>query len=394
MDNFLSKIVAVTAEKPTVTGRNPASLPPQHQGVSTTRINSYDVARALAVLGMLVVNYFVIFLESFAGKSIFIALADLICGRAAALFVMLAGVGLTLLGRRAIDSGDKGALRLFRQQILLRCLVLYLLGHLLWLYWPADILHFYGLFLFVGAMVITWTGRTLWLLNLLILAVATWLYWFTGGQPASSGMFATSGIVWRNINNLLFTGNYSAFPWLSFMIAGIWFGKNRLISSNVSLGRISAVAGAIFIASEYLLRIAGVGDPDQFDTVQVLLLARTAFPLSPLYIVSAGSSAFLVLAATMAVCRFGLITALLKPFTYVGRLSLTIYIGHIFLAYAMFDYISANYAGAGYLQAVIAFYCSSTLFFMVFSAIWCRYFTYGPLEWLLRKVAKFQLSKS
>ncbi|MBU0481236.1 MAG: DUF418 domain-containing protein [Proteobacteria bacterium] len=363
---------------------------PEQRAIPATRIESYDIARAIAVLGMLVVNYFVIFLEFFEGDSFFMDLADLLCGRAAALFIMLAGVGLTLLGRKALDSGDKEALRLFRKQILMRCLVLYFVGHLLWLYWRADILHFYGLFLFVGALLITCSGRVLWLLKLLIITVAAAAYWWTGGDPDLSELFTIQGIVARNVVDLLFNGSYAAFPWLSFLLVGIWFGKNRMLSGNVSPGRIAFAAAGLFLVSEYLLRMGRMLDPEEADTLQSLLLSRTAFPLSPLYALSCGSSALLLLTVLMVGCRNETVCRILSPLKYIGRLSLTIYIGHVFLAYSVFDLLYDNLSGDDYLAAVIAFFLASCLFFAVFSAVWCKHFAYGPLEWVLRKAAKFQ----
>jgi uncharacterized membrane protein len=61
------------------------------------RIIGYDVARALAIFGMVVVNFKVVMAASEADPGWLASLVGLLEGRAAATFVILAGVGLSLL---------------------------------------------------------------------------------------------------------------------------------------------------------------------------------------------------------------------------------------------------------------------------------------------------------
>lgn len=91
---------------------------PSAPAVATARTPGYDVARALAILGMVLVNYK---LRTDAEERAIgwpLWLANLLDGRAAALFVVLAGLGISLRSRRAREKPaehlgfERGALSL------------------------------------------------------------------------------------------------------------------------------------------------------------------------------------------------------------------------------------------------------------------------------------------
>src|SRR5437763_250264 len=65
-------------------------------GPPAARIQGYDVARALAILGMVVVHFGLVVAGPATKSGWLAALLRFLDGRAAALFVALAGVGLTL----------------------------------------------------------------------------------------------------------------------------------------------------------------------------------------------------------------------------------------------------------------------------------------------------------
>ncbi|MEL6625785.1 MAG: heparan-alpha-glucosaminide N-acetyltransferase domain-containing protein, partial [Bacteroidota bacterium] len=68
----------------------------------TKRIIGIDVARALAVIGMIIVNFKVVLGEK--GESWLKPFANVFFGKAAALFVVLAGVGLALMTNTAVRT--------------------------------------------------------------------------------------------------------------------------------------------------------------------------------------------------------------------------------------------------------------------------------------------------
>ena len=64
---------------------------------SSQRQYGFDVARGLAVFGMIIVNFKIAMGAETAGPSWMVWLVGLLDGRAAATFVILAGVGMSLL---------------------------------------------------------------------------------------------------------------------------------------------------------------------------------------------------------------------------------------------------------------------------------------------------------
>ena len=69
------------------------------------RIIGIDVARALAVVGMIIVNFKIVF--GGEGSTWLKAFAQVFEGKAAATFVVLAGVGLALITKSAIETGNR-----------------------------------------------------------------------------------------------------------------------------------------------------------------------------------------------------------------------------------------------------------------------------------------------
>jgi uncharacterized protein len=90
------------------------------------RIIGIDVARALAVIGMIIVNFKVVFGEN--GNLILKNIAHLFDGKAAATFVVLAGVGIALMSNSAIKNNEVEKLWKIKVGILLH-LSIKIFGH-------------------------------------------------------------------------------------------------------------------------------------------------------------------------------------------------------------------------------------------------------------------------
>jgi uncharacterized protein len=115
------------------------------------RILGYDVARSLAMLGMIVVHFGLVMAAGSARPAWSALIMHALDGRAAATFVILAGVGLTLRSRRAVAADDPRALAPVRKTLIRRGLFLLAFGFVNLLIWPGDILRVYGVSLIVAA---------------------------------------------------------------------------------------------------------------------------------------------------------------------------------------------------------------------------------------------------
>jgi hypothetical protein len=124
---------------------NTASVPPvAEQSTSSAtasalrhRIIGYDVARSLALLGMIVVHFGLVLAADPSQPTWAVAIMAFLDGRAAATFVVLAGVGLTLRSRRAAAVADADALAEVRRVLVRRGVFLLAAGLANLIVWPG-----------------------------------------------------------------------------------------------------------------------------------------------------------------------------------------------------------------------------------------------------------------
>ena len=123
------------------------------------RIIGIDVARALAVIGMIIVNFKVVLGDK--GTHCMQSITGVFDGKAAATFVVLAGIGLALMTNTAIKNNDADKIKIARIRILKRALFLFIIGISYISIWPADILHFYGVYMTIVILVINSKEKTI-----------------------------------------------------------------------------------------------------------------------------------------------------------------------------------------------------------------------------------------
>lgn len=125
-----------------------------------TRVIALDVARALALFGMVLVN-FKLTMDANVGSEILLNLTEVLEGRASALFVVLAGIGISLATQASYVAGDRQSLLQSRVVLIKRAFLLMLAGLGFLFIWPADILHFYGVYFLFAAFLFSVSNRRL-----------------------------------------------------------------------------------------------------------------------------------------------------------------------------------------------------------------------------------------
>ncbi|MGD8382275.1 MAG: heparan-alpha-glucosaminide N-acetyltransferase domain-containing protein, partial [Syntrophobacterales bacterium] len=150
-----------------------SSVDLRYQSLSpNNRIIGYDLARAVALLGMLLVNFSVLLGNGTSDPTWLDHLIEMIRGRAAATFVVLAGAGLSLLSKSVYLSKDRAAINAKRFTLLKRSLFLLVIGLFNFVLSPiSDILHFYAVYIALGACLLTLSNRSLALLAFATIAV-------------------------------------------------------------------------------------------------------------------------------------------------------------------------------------------------------------------------------
>src|SRR4051812_27546523 len=243
------------------------------------RIEGFDLARALAFLGMVFVNFRVALATEEGSPDWLTWLDTRLDGRASATFVILAGVGLSLMSRRAREAGDATALAAVRRTLFRRAAFLFVVGLLYWSIWPADILHYYGVFLAVGALLLDAPDRRL--LGLASILVVLF------GLLIVLGVDYNSGWDWRTltydgfwtprgfVRNLAFNGFHPVVPWLAFLLLGMWLGRLDLRAPGV-WRRLLLTGLVVTVASETASRLLVAAATPQLGTEDAVAVFGTA----------------------------------------------------------------------------------------------------------------------
>ena len=356
--------------------------------MSDNRIAGYDLARALAFLGMLTINFWVL-MEDYNSSSPWLDFVmDFIQGRAAATFVVLAGVGLSLLSRRAYLNKDAVAMKGIRHRMWRRAIFLFVIGGLNSMIWPADILHFYAIYFAAGAFLLGFSSQRLLVLTI-IPVIAFSLFMFIFGFDLVSDWGSISCKDWPNLPrlawHLFFNGHYPFFPWVAFMVMGLWLGRQDL-SNNAVNNKISLVGSSAMFFSEFISWLAShVSSYDNNDFYLEAVLPWfyiDPWEPMPLFLISAGGTALVVISLSIILAEKSSNAQWLPPFIAVGQSTLTLYVAHSLIGTILLKGMKACKIEPHFfpIWGAILFYISALLI----SSSWKKHFHRGPLERLMR----------
>ena len=122
--------------------------------MASGRLEGLDFARFLALVGMVFVNFDMVMTGGQSDTSQ-VTIASLFQGRAAATFVVLAGLGLGLTSQRKSWGVTLST-------TLKRAVFLFVLGMLNAIVFPPDIIHFYAVYFLFAAAFLRAPGWLLW----------------------------------------------------------------------------------------------------------------------------------------------------------------------------------------------------------------------------------------
>ena len=352
------------------------------------RIIGYDLARALALFGMVIVNFKMVMGTAENGPPWLIGLTGLLEGRAAATFVLLAGIGISLLSGQARRSKIPNATVPIRNILLKRAFFLFVVGFLYTPVWPADILHFYGVYIAVAALLLTSSIRKLSILSFLLIVGFVVLFFafdYEQGWDWKTLEYADFWTPLGMIRNLFFNGFHPTIPWLSFLLIGMIIGRfdmsNSLIRRRVFwAGLITALAAE---ATSWLLinsLSAGVSIAEK-ETI-VSFFGTKPMPPMPLYILAGAGAASAMIAASVEVgVRCGS-HRWIRPWVATGQLALTLYVAHVVVGMGVLEEINRleNQTLSFSLLASGVFFALS----VVFAHLWRCRFKRGPVEVVMR----------
>lgn len=330
------------------------------------RLLAIDAARGLALVGMIIVNVGPVAAESGWHR---LWLAPY--GRASILFVVVAGISMSLFLRRG-KAGRRTLVVLWRAGVLLTGgLLLGLLPH-----GVNVILPLYGA-LFIAALVLCWLPS--WaLISIATLFAAIGPVLFVGEtlDHVGDGSFA---LRWDEgatdlLHTLFLTRPYPFVVWIVPFIVGMLLGRLTLSARRVQIMMIWVGAAATVIglgASELLTTLYG-----PFTTGYGMLLTGTPHGQMPLWLLSSLGSATLALGLLLLLWHK--IAAAAKPLVLAGQMALTLYVLHLIALAAVRPppgFTALEGIGVSVLLITLC---------LAGAVLWRRRFQVGPLEWILR----------
>lgn len=341
------------------------------QALGTGRIAGIDLARALAILGMLTVHVGPTDAEGLAGT-----LYALPHGRAAILFGLVAGVGVSLLARSRTTSRTEA-----RVKLLWRAAILLPLG--LWLqtldHGVFVILQDYALLFVVAVALVGLADR--WLLVLAGLSASLGSLAYLWGLVVAPDAFERRAASWGEpalevLHRLALSGPYPLLTWLAPFLVGMWLGR-RDLRSSLLWWRLVQVGGAVALAAHLLatsLRgwLGAPTDPVGWDHV----ILDEAHSQMPLWVLGSTGSAVLVLGASLLVAER--VRRPAWPLVATGQLAFTVYVGHLLALHLERDTLTADTVGAA-TGLVLGFAVVAAGLSVVWRAVVPR----GPLELVL-----------
>lgn len=354
------------------------SAPVALSTAATGRTPGYDVARAIALLGMVLVNFHGMAGQEEAQSPLFDTFLNELEGRAAALFVVLAGAGVSLRARKTRSAGAT-AIAAERQALLRRAAALFGIGLLNVHLWDWDILHVYGLYLTVAAGLFAASNRFLLGVAALVCGAAVSLQW-TFHTPVEPDFWTVGGL----FQSVMFTGNYPALPWLCFLIVGMMLGRHDLRAPGLRR-RLLAVALGVVVLAEAVSAVAQrLVEQAHDDVWMVAWLSTWPRPSGPLFVLSSGAVAVAVIALCIEWSEARANRRLILALTATGQLALTLYFAHEVAILVPLQHDVLLFAPA---ELVAAY---GLLFFLsgVAAATWWRRRNrQGPLEAILRQLS-------
>jgi len=354
------------------------------------RIEGIDVARAIAIFGMIIVNFKIV-MGADHGSQALVVFSSLFEGRASALFVILAGIGITFSTHKKQYKATPLAHFTIQVSLFKRAILLIGLGYIFTLIWPADILHFYGFYFLIGLVSINLNDKNLLRLSLVIIFAFPVLMSFVDyehgwnwGTLSYQNFWTVDGI----LRHQFFNGFHPVFPWSAFLVFGMWLARQKLLelSTQKKLFSAALILLALIESIFYGLRLFMIVNSEVglLKEEITFLFSTSIIPPLPQYMISAMCSSVMLIVACVYIYQKNISSNLLKYLAKTGQLSLSIYIAHVIIGMGLIEYFSLFDSSSIEVSLFCSFsFCISSI---AFSNIWLKYFKLGPFEILFKKI--------
>jgi uncharacterized membrane protein YeiB len=353
------------------------------------RLPGPDVVRAVALIGVVVMNfhgYLVIRSErdDAVGTGWAAELFDPWDGplttRFAATFVLVAGVGVTLMTRRTVEQRADGtaAVTALRLRLVRRGLLLYVVGLLLEEIWPGTIIVYYGAMFVLAAVMITWRSGWIALVGLTAAlagaGISTWRY--QRNLDDSSTAWLTDpdvGSLRDHLFGVAVNGTHPLLPWFAFFCAGILLGR---LLTHPNWRMITIAVATVLIG------LSALASTMATTPFQEQLLSIHPFDRGLVYTASALGTALLAYATIDWIA--GRLPEATDPLRRAGQMTLTLYLTHVFVFNLVVDWL--GWIEPAGLDVALAFALGFWVIGIAAAVTWQRRRGIGPAERVYRAV--------
>jgi uncharacterized membrane protein YeiB len=355
-----------------------------------TRIIGFDLARAYAIFGMFIVNFNTVF-GSHTNHSGLSGFLNLFNGNSSTLFVMLAGMGVSLMTNRNDYTADER--KSIKSIITKRSWFLFFLGLAFYIWWPADILHFYGGYMHIAVLLIFFPKKyflytaaaAIIIFHLLLLAIP-----YETGWNFETLMYHDFWTLKGFLRNTFYNGWNSIFPWMAFFLVGMYLG--RLNWNESKTPKMAMLIGISVYFTTLLIQSYATSMTQNQD----ILFYLTADYLPPFLPFMLGTSSFGLILISIFILIGNKISnsKIAKVLASTGQMTLTHYIAHLVLGLLILSIITGKTLSYNLVKEIptnpiiiLSFAISYFLFSCTFSYIWTKKYKNGPLEMLMRKIS-------
>jgi uncharacterized protein len=354
------------------------------------RIIGFDLARAYAIFGMFIVN-FVFCFGDFQDKRPFGHFLSLFVGNSTSIFIILAGMGVSLMTSRE-DYSDEEKKKL-ESIILKRSWFLFAIGLILYNWWQGDILHFYGSYMHIAAFLLFVPKRYyLWtaLLAIIIFHLLLFVIPINTSWDFTTFKYADFWTPIGFLRNTFYNGWNSIFPWLCYFMLGMWLGRQDW--KNKSTIRNTFIVGLIFFLFFEGLRLF-VKNNEPFWKYWDYIMSDY-FPAYIPYIMITTGFALMAISICMLIGDKFPTNRFIGLLVKTGRMTLSHYVIHLTIGMMILSK-RTNKKYTGFLvkempTAPVYIFIYAVSFFtlsIIFSHFWSKKFKNGPLETLMRKIS-------
>lgn len=355
------------------------------------RIIGFDLARAYAIFGMYIVNFNIVFGDyydhSLAGQFL-----SFFSGNSSTVFVMLAGMGIALMTNRSDEYTNEDKKRL-KSIINKRAWFLFVIGLALYVWWPADILHFYGGYMHIAALLLFVNKKYYLFAGIAaIIAFHTLLLFipYETGWNFETLQYQDFWTVSGFLRNTIYNGWNPILPWFAYFAVGMFLGRLDWTIPNTQ--KQMFLIGLSLYLTITILQLSASILPLSAD-IKFYINADYLPPFLPFVIGTLGFG-MMMISTFMYLSKFMNQSTFANDLAKTGQMTLTHYISHLTIGMLLLSLLTGTAYSAQMnkqtpLHPVIifSFAMGYFIFSFYFSKIWAQKFKNGPFETIMRKIS-------